>query len=374
MARLPRVYVEGAIYYVTCRGAHNEELFRDEGDYKMYVELLEKYRKEYGYKLFAYVLLPTHLHLLIEPSKENEIGISEIMRSLNTAYPKYFNNRHNRRGHLFRERFKATLVEKDSYLLKLISYIHFNPVRIGRVQNPQEYPYCSFTYYKDRCGDRLEVKEIMERLGQVQYCDYLGTVKPEDIDLHKRLQRGGILGSKEFAKNVREEIQRKEKESQAITLPKKYRVYLGVSGTLMVLSLIGAAAVMKFVPKGPGVERGFIETPVFVIEDIEDLKATEWEVKFTPTNEEAEAFTDTINFAERKFASAKFSSEGFRSTNYSATQEGERIIWETIQTKDNSTLSWRGEIDGSKMQGILSLRSPDGMQDFLFTSIRQRRK
>ena len=92
MPRLPRVYVEGAIYYITCRAAQNEKLFREPGDYRMYMELLEKYRKEFEFKLFGFVLLPTHLHLLIEPSREHEI--SELMRSINTAYPKYYNSKY----------------------------------------------------------------------------------------------------------------------------------------------------------------------------------------------------------------------------------------------------------------------------------------
>ena len=117
MSRLPRIHIEGVLYYVTCRGAHEQQLFEQKKDYEMYTELLAKYRKEYEFKLFGYVLLSRHIHLLIEPSER--ATISEIMHVLNTSYSKYFNSEHQRKGHLFRERFKTCFVEKGPYLARL---------------------------------------------------------------------------------------------------------------------------------------------------------------------------------------------------------------------------------------------------------------
>jgi REP element-mobilizing transposase RayT len=363
MGRLPRIYIEGAVYYVTCRGAQNEKLFREEKDYKMYLELLEKYKEEYNFKLFAYCLLPHHLHLLIEPKKETKI--SQIMRNLNTAYSKYFNSRYNRQGHLFRERFKACLVEKEPYLLKVISYLHLNPVRLKIVNHPVRYPYCSFYLYNNYSNPPQEVREVLGYLEGASYLDYIEGTK--DLDLHKQLQRGGIFGSKEFIKKVKEEIQKEKK-----TLKKKKskrNIFLG-AGVSLVLLTLGIIWWWNFI-KEKEERKEKIVTP---IKEIRELDNTEWRVQFISLESNEKVFVDTLSFVKGKFISAKFSQEGFKSSNYSVTQEKDKIIWETIQTKEDETLSWRGEIINDKMQGVLSLRNQEGAQDFSFISMEYRRK
>ena len=368
MGRLPRVYVEEAIYYVTCRGTHGEELFREREDYQMYLELLEKYKKEYGFKLFAYVLLPYHLHLLIEPNRE--VGISEIMRSLNTAYSKYFNNRYNRRGHLFRERFKATIVEKQPYLLRLITYIHLNPLRIGLVSDIQSYPYSSYHLYKEG-GEGEEIKEVLSLLEGLSYNSYLERAEEETRDLHKRLQRGGILGSREFVRKVREKIQSREEIKERRSLRGVY-VSLGIA--LLVIGLFSVMAVLKLKGGKVKIEEEKIEVSPISIRKVKDLDNTEWGIKVTPLTYKGDSFTDTLTFKNGKFISAKFFQEGFKPTNYSVAEEGNKVIWETIQTKGDTSLSWRGEVEGHKMQGVLSLCSGNRTQDFSFISLRYRRK
>ena len=145
MARIPRIHIEGALYYITSRGDHNQNIFKDEQDYKYYLELLRKYKQQYGFKLFSFVLLPNHLHLLIE--LREGITISEIMHDLNSSYIKYFNSRHKRRGHLLQERFKLILIEKQPYLLYITAYIHLNPRKLGLVSEVNDYPYSSYCYY-----------------------------------------------------------------------------------------------------------------------------------------------------------------------------------------------------------------------------------
>ena len=108
MPRLPRIYIKGVLYYITCNGLHHQSIFKDQEDYGMFLELLKKYQDQYGIKLFSYVLLPGHLHLLVEMIGQDD-DISGFMHDLNNSYTKYFNSRHNRKGHLFRSRFKAAV-------------------------------------------------------------------------------------------------------------------------------------------------------------------------------------------------------------------------------------------------------------------------
>ena len=372
MARLPRVYVENAVYYISCRAAYNEKLFKGEKDYRMYLELLEKYRKEYNFKLFAYVLLPEHLHLLIEPSPDVEI--SDIMHSLNTAYSKYFNSYYNRRGHLFRERFRACIVEKEGYLASVIEHIHNNPVRLKITDNASAYPYSSTYLYSKK---DYNYKEIEEALSIERYRKNISAEsKDKELDLRKRLHRGGVLGSKEFKRRVKEEIQKSKSVSNENSKRRKNHV-IGISlGVIVLLAfLAGIVKYLRFQPRSIPKESRKEAVPLasVVIKEIKDLNNTEWTVKFTSRNE-GKSFPDTLSFVNGKFVSAWFHQDGFNPTNYSVTRSGNKIIWETMQTSGNATISWRGEIEANKMRGIASLRSKDKAQDFSFISISFRRK
>jgi len=100
MPRLPRVNIEGSLYYITSRGGSNKPLFYDNQDFEIYRELLSRYKDQFKFKLFAYVLMASHIHLLIELT--GSATISEIMHSINSLYTQlkkqinsheYLNNR-----------------------------------------------------------------------------------------------------------------------------------------------------------------------------------------------------------------------------------------------------------------------------------------
>lgn len=372
MARLPRIYIEGAIHYVTCRSAFNEKLFKEKKDYQMYLELLEKYRQEHNFKLFAYVLLPQHLHLLIEPNSET--GISDIMRGLNTAYSKYFNNCYNRRGHVFRERFKATIVEKEQYLCQLTSHVHLNPVRMRSAAKAGDYSYSSYYLYKQASPKYDEIKEVLQCLGGDSYEAYTERVKEDVSNMHKRLQRGGILGSREFIKRVKEEIKNIKVTTEDTSGSNRKYIFVGMGVLLALISLAGTLTFLQYKEKTTVAPTEEPRRKPFIIAEIEDLDNTEWRVEFSPLNEAGNSFTDSLTFSKGKFSSSRFRGKGARPGNYSVTKDGSKIIWETIQSASNTAVSWRGEIEDDKMQGILSLRSPEGTQDFSFISANYRRK
>ena len=167
MPRLPRVYIEGILYYVTSKGGHNQDIFIKPSDYHEYIALIDKYKKQYGFNLFSYVLLPTNLHLLIE--LKNNIGISNIMHDINSLYTKIFNSQYNRKGHLFQERFKAAFAEKEAYLLPLTRHIHMNPKYSGVAGELRDYPYSSYPQFLDPAKRQYpdmagEIEEVFEAL------------------------------------------------------------------------------------------------------------------------------------------------------------------------------------------------------------------
>ena len=110
-------------------------IFRDDHDRTRFVERLRGALEIFSFSVHAYVLMSNHFHLIVETPKAN---LSEFMRQFNISYTGYYNRRHRRIGHLYQGRFKAIVVDSDSYLLELSRYVHLNPIRIrAKTQRPQ---------------------------------------------------------------------------------------------------------------------------------------------------------------------------------------------------------------------------------------------
>ena len=136
MARHLRVEFSGAIYHVTCRmigdsRLDQSRLFAEDKERERFLERLSDRVEQYNIRLYLFVLMTNHFHLVFETPEGN---CSKFMQSLLTSYTVYYNLRHGRHGHLFDGRFKAKVVEGDDYLLALTRYVHLNPVMVGGVK------------------------------------------------------------------------------------------------------------------------------------------------------------------------------------------------------------------------------------------------
>ena len=130
MARPLRIEYNGAWYYFTCRGNERNAIFKDDGDRERFLCILQESIEKYKVQLHGYVLMDNHFHLILHTPRGN---LNRFAQRFNTAYTGYYNRRHKRAGHLYQGRYKAILIDKDSYLLELSRYIHLNPVRIKKV-------------------------------------------------------------------------------------------------------------------------------------------------------------------------------------------------------------------------------------------------
>lgn len=142
MARKPRVHYEGALYHVICRGNNRKYVF-EEAWKAVYLEILQHYKKKYGFKLYAYVVMDNHVHLLIEV---NQVPLSKLLQYIQQVFTQRYNRSKGRTGHVFEQRYKAILCDKNAYLLMLIRYIHQNPVRVGKAEGLY-YPWSSYREY-----------------------------------------------------------------------------------------------------------------------------------------------------------------------------------------------------------------------------------
>ena len=116
MTRPLRILVPGGYYHVTCRGNDRRAIYSDDRDRSVFLEKLRGSLDNYQVECHAYVLMSNHFHLLVATPKGN---LSEFMRHFNISYTAAFNRRHRRVGHLYQGRYKAILVDQDSYLLEL---------------------------------------------------------------------------------------------------------------------------------------------------------------------------------------------------------------------------------------------------------------
>lgn len=141
MTRPLRIEFAGALYHVTSRGNGQADIYLDDEDRNIYLDVLREACERFNWVVHAYCLMSNHYHLLIETPDSN---LSKGMRQLNGVYTQRFNRKHNRVGHVFQGRYKAILVQKDSYLLELARYIVLNPVRAQIVRSAKDWPWSSY--------------------------------------------------------------------------------------------------------------------------------------------------------------------------------------------------------------------------------------
>ena len=144
MARPLRVEYPGAIYHIVTRGNNRQKVFKNDQDRKIYLQKLADYCADKGVDLLCYCLLSNHIHLLLQTPRGN---LSKTMQPLQISYTAYFNKKHRHSGHVFEQRYKAFLVDKDNYLLQVSRYIHLNPVKAEIAKNPRDYPWSSYRAY-----------------------------------------------------------------------------------------------------------------------------------------------------------------------------------------------------------------------------------
>ena len=140
MARTARLVIPGHPHHVTQRGVRRMDVFLQKGDHEIYLRLLRHWCRAVGTQIWAYCLMPNHVHLILVPS--NEDGLRAALGEAHRRYTRHINFREEWRGHLWQERFHSFAMDED-HLLACARYVELNPVRAKLVKRPEDWPWSS---------------------------------------------------------------------------------------------------------------------------------------------------------------------------------------------------------------------------------------
>lgn len=216
MARLPRFTLPDQPQHVIVRGNNRSEIFCADEDYRFYLEKLKLACDKHGCSIHAYVLMTNHVHLLITPHEENSVG--RALQMLGRYYVQYFNYSYQRTGTLWEGRYKATLIDSETYLLTCMRYIELNPVRAGMASHPSEYPWSSYRHNALGKADALITPHMQyKRLGktdeerQAAYRQLFRHHIPEAslAEIREATNKAWVLGNDRFKERIQRQLERR---------------------------------------------------------------------------------------------------------------------------------------------------------------------
>jgi REP element-mobilizing transposase RayT len=145
MPRPPRLEFDGGLYHLITRGNRRERVFLDDDDRQRFLNRLRTVTTNSDIELYAFAFMTNHLHFVV---RRRHMPVSRFMHLLLAPYGRYFNRRHELVGHVFQGRYKALLCQDETYLMRLVRYVHLNPLRSGLSRNVA-YPWSSYSMYLD---------------------------------------------------------------------------------------------------------------------------------------------------------------------------------------------------------------------------------
>jgi putative transposase len=208
MPRTARIAPNEHVYHILTRGNNRHEVFKDKKDYKKYVEIVQRYKEKYRFRLYHYVLMRNHVHLVLETTQRGG-KLSEIMKVINLSYAQYYKIRYKHIGHFWQDRYKSIIISKDDYLLACGSYVELNPVRAKIVEDPKDYKWSSYNVYaygrkKSIVDEHSIYKELSkdETERRKKYRELVRGMLREKGTMKGEMDRRVVYGSDDFIEEV----------------------------------------------------------------------------------------------------------------------------------------------------------------------------
>jgi putative transposase len=208
MARRPRIVVPELPHHVTQRGNRREPIFFEEGDQEVYRDLLAEQAQQARVEIWAYCLMPNHVHLIAVP--KNASGLGRGIGEAHRRYTNFVNARGRWTGHLFQSRFASAPMD-EAHLIAAVRYVSLNPVRAGLVARAEDWPWSSVRAHLSGCEDGLvRVEPVLERVR-----DFAALIHSDTSDenafmaLRNAEKTGRALGTADFVADLERRLGRR---------------------------------------------------------------------------------------------------------------------------------------------------------------------
>ncbi|MGV3466331.1 MAG: transposase [Heyndrickxia sp.] len=249
MPRAPRMKSSNGFYHIMIRGINKQTIFEEEEDKRRMLKTVKKCREVSNIKIYGYCLMDNHVHLLLQ---ETEESISRTMQRISASYVYWYNKKYERYGHLFQDRFKSETVETDTSFLKVLRYIHQNPVKAGLKKNVFDCKWTSVNEYigktefidtdyglnlfsKNKRKALKWYEEYMKKTNDDQFLDDFAKVKKSDSEVIHFIEQLGvknISSLQQLDKYKRNAIILRLKELNGVTYEQLSRV-TGISKSVI---------------------------------------------------------------------------------------------------------------------------------------------
>ena len=219
--RHARVTYEGAYHHIISRGLRGEPVLLSPELKNYFLKLLMEAKNKYRIKIFAYCLMDNHYHLVLQNSSGR---LGDFMRYLNGTFGKYYRYLEGGKGYVFQDRYKSTLIQDETYMIMVLTYVLLNPVRAGIVKNPYDYRWSSISDYFSEKPSGLVDRDFVE--GSIEGKDKLDTLLMDWISRDrspdvKRTRFGEVVGNTEFVGEIERRFNRRKSTGENLRRRKK---------------------------------------------------------------------------------------------------------------------------------------------------------
>lgn len=200
MPRAARLVVPGYPHHVTQRGNRRQRTFFEESDYIAYLELIRSLKDEAGVQIWAYCLMPNHVHFIAVPARAE--SLASLFGKTHARYSKRVNQANKWSGHLWQQRFHSVVMD-EPHVLAAVRYVELNPVRAGLSGVAEDWPWSSARGHLGEASDPLLAIEPMQRriLNWRQYLSEETDHELEDM-IRKKTHSGQPAGGAGFVERL----------------------------------------------------------------------------------------------------------------------------------------------------------------------------
>ncbi len=184
MARMARTVAPGFPHHITQRGNRRQQTFFSDQDFNTYPALMSEWCLNYKVDIWAYCLMPNHIHLIAVP--ETKDGLNPAAGKAHRRYTRRINSKEGRRGHLWQGRF-ASFIMEERYLPACTRYIEYNPVRAGLVKRPKDWKWRSAVAHMKEKDDILVKTRPLLEIVNTPWEDFLSSdINESEIELLRK--------------------------------------------------------------------------------------------------------------------------------------------------------------------------------------------